>query len=131
MGIDATIFLSKLIGIFCLVMASSMLKRDMMMEVFRELSHQRALSYVMGVLMLILGLLLTLTYTKWGNPPSIVITLLGWGVLLEAVVFLFSSKETVAKYVNTLENKTVYYLIALGYFLIGAYLSYSGFALNL
>ena len=124
---DATIFLSKLIGIFCLVMASSMLKRDTMMEVFRELSHQRALSYVMGVLMLILGLLLTLTHTKWGNPPSAVITLLGWGVLLEAVVFLFSSKETVAKYVNTLENKTVYYLIALGYFLIGAYLSYNGF----
>ena len=124
---DATIFLSKLIGIFCLVMASSMLKRDTMMEVFRELSHQRALSYVMGVLMLILGLFVTLTHTKWGNPPSTVITLLGWGVLLEAVVFLFSSKETVAKYVNTLENKTVYYLIALGYFLIGAYLSYSGF----
>ena len=110
MDTDITIFLSKLIGIFCLVMASSMLKRDIMMEVFRELSRQRALSYVMGVLMLIFGLLLTLAHTKWGNPPSIVITLLGWGIFLEVAVFLFSSKEIVAKYVNTLENKTVYYL---------------------
>ena len=94
MEIGITLFLAKLIGIFCLVMGASMLKRDAMMEIFRELSRQRALSYVMGVLMLILGLLLTLTHTKWGNPPSAVITLLGWGVLLEAVVFLFSSKES-------------------------------------
>jgi len=129
MDIDATIFLSKLIGIFCLVMGVSMLKRDMMMEVFRELSRQRALSYVMGVLMLILGLLVTLTHTKWGNPPSMIITLLGWGILLESAFFLFSSRETVAKYMNMIENKTVYFLIALGYFLVGVYLSYNGFVI--
>jgi len=127
MAIDTTIFLSKLIGIFCLVMGASMLKRDMMMEVFRELSRERPLSYVMGVLMLILGLLVTLTHARWGNPLSIVITLLGWGILLESALFLFCSKKVVAKYVNTLENKTVYYLIVLGYLFVGAYLSYNGF----
>lgn len=127
MDIDITIFLSKLIGVFCLVMGASMLRRNIMMEVFRELSRDRALSYVMGVLMLILGLLVTLVHTKWGNPPSIVITLLGWGILLEAGVFLFSSKDMVAKYVYTLENKIIYYLIVLGYFLVGAYLFYSAF----
>ena len=130
MGIDATIFLAKLIGIFCLVMGASMLKRDMMMEVFRELSRDRALSCVMGVLMLILGLLMTLTHTKWGNPPSIIITLLGWGILFESALFLFSSRGAVAKYVNSLENKKVYYIIALGYFLVGAYLAYNGFVVN-
>lgn len=127
MGIDATIFLSKLIGFFCLVIGASMLKRDMMMAVFLELSRERALSYVMGVLMLIMGLLVTLVHTKLGNPLSTVITLIGWGILFEAAIFLFSSKETVAKYVNTLESKEMYYLIALGYFLIGAYLSFNGF----
>ncbi|GEM_PF-6461436 len=127
MDMDTTIFLSKVIGIFCLVMGASMLKRDAMMDVFRELSRDRALSYVMGVLMLMLGLSLTMAHTKWGNPPSIVITLLGWGILLEAMAFLFSSKEMVVTYVNTLENKTVYYLVALGYLLIGAYLSYGAF----
>ncbi len=124
---DTTIFLAKLIGIFCLVMGASMLKRSMMMEVFRELSGQRALSYVMGVLMLILGLLVTLAHTKWEGLLAICITLLGWGMLFESVIFLFSSKSMVAKYVNALENKTIYYLIALGYFLFGAYLAYQGF----
>lgn len=124
---ETTLLLAKLIGVFCLVMGLSMFRRDMMMEIFRELSRNRALSYIMGTLMLILGLLLVLVHTKWGTPPAILITLLGWGILLEATVFLFSSKEMVAKYLNTLENRQVYYLIALGYFLIGAYLSYNGF----
>ena len=81
----------------------------------------------MGVLILILGLILALAHTKWETSLAVVITLLGWGILLEAMVFLFSSKEMVAKYLNTLENKTVYYLIVLGYLLIGAYLVYNGF----
>ena len=106
-----------------------MLKRDMMMEVFRELSRERALSYVMGVLMLLQGLLLTLVHTKWESSLAIFITLLGWGILLEAALFLFSSRETVAKHVNRLENKTLYYFIALGYFLVGVYLSYNGFVI--
>lgn len=127
MDIDVAIFLAKLIGVFCLVMGVSMLKRNMMMDVFRELSRQRALSCVMGVLMLILGLLVTLMHTKWEDPLTILITLIGWGILFEAAVFIFSSKDTVAKYMNTLENKIIYYLIALGYFLAGSYLSYNGF----
>ncbi len=127
MGVDTTIFLAKLIGIFSLVMGASMLKRDMMMEVFRELSHQRALSYVMGVLMLLQGLLLTLVHTKWGSSLAIFITLLGWGILLEAALFLFSSSGAVLQHINRMENKTLYYFIALVYFLVGAYLSYNGF----
>jgi hypothetical protein len=128
MDIDVTIFLSRLVGIFCLVMGASMLRRDAMMEIFRELSRQRALPHIMGVLMLLLGLITILAHTKWESYPAMLITLLGWGVCFEATVFLFASKEMVAKYLSTLENKTVYYLIALGYLLVGGYLAYSGFA---
>jgi len=125
---DTTIFLAKLIEVFCLVMGASMLRRNTIMEVFRELSQTRAFSYVMGVIMLILGLLITLSRSNWENALAIVITLLGWGVLLEAMVFLFLPKELLAKkYINLLENKTLYYLIAFGYLVLGAYLFYNGF----
>jgi len=124
---DTTIFLAKLIGIFCLVMGVSMLQRNAMMEVFRELSHARALSYVMGVIMLILGLLIILSHSNWENALAIGITLLGWGILFEATVFLFFPKEKMAKYINALENQTIYYLIALGYVAVGVYLFYNGF----
>ncbi len=124
---DATILLSKLIGIFCLTMAASMLNRSKMTSVFKELANQHALSCVMGVLMLILGLIIISTHTKWESYPAILITSLGWGICFESILFLFSSKETLAKYMNMMENTIVYYLITLGYFLIGIYLSYNGF----
>ncbi len=122
-----TILLSKLIGIFCLAMGASMLNRNKMTSVFKEMANQHALSCVMGVLMLILGLILTLNHTSWESYPAILITLIGWWICFESVAFLFLSKETLAKYMTMMENTTVYYLVTLGYFLIGAYLSYSGF----
>jgi len=124
---ETTIFLSRLIGLFCLVMGASMLKRNMMMDIFHELARQRSLSYVMGVLMLVMGLLLALTHTTWNSALEIVITLIGWGILAEAAKHLFSSKESVARYMGMLENKKIYYLIAVGYLTLGAYLAFQGF----
>ncbi len=127
MNIDVTIFLSRLIGIYCLVMFLSMLKRIMMMEIFRELSNSRALSYLLGVFTIFLGLFIVLRPKDWGNFPSIIITIFGLVALLVALVSLFSSKETISININKLDNKITYYSIAVGYFLVGAYLFYNGF----
>lgn len=125
---DTTIFLAQLIGVYCLVIGSSMaLKRTMLMGIFQELFGGRALSYVMGVLTLILGLLLVLTHTMWEGPPAVVITLIGWGVLAEALAFLFFSRETLARSLELLKRNNIYYGIALVYLVLGVYLVYSGF----
>ncbi len=124
---DTTILFSKLIGIFCLVMGVSMLNRSKMTSVFKELSNQHALSCVMGVIMLILGLIITLTHSRWETYPEKLITIIGWWVCLESIVFLFISKETLAQWLNMMENKNVYYLVTFGYFLLGVCLAYNGF----
>ncbi len=118
---DISIFLAKVIGIFCLVMSISMFKRNMIMDVFREVSGRRALSYIIGVWMLIVGLLI-ISITKWD-----IITLLGWGILFEALFFLFASKEKASRYLNALENKALYYAIVAAYLILGIYLTLYGF----
>jgi len=125
-----THFLAQLIGLYSIVMGLSMaIKRKMLMDVFKEMFHTRSLSYVMGVLMLILGLLLVLMHTIWQGTLSIVISILGWFVLLEALTFLFSSQKTLAKSLDALKNRKVYYAISIVYFVLGIYLVYSGFTL--
>ena len=124
-----TIFLARVIGVYCLVMGASMFKRDMLMEVFRKLSSDRPLSYILGVLMFIFGLLLSFSHINFGTTLATIITLLGWGILLESAIFLFSSAKTASRYLLTLENKAIYYVIAIGYILLGAHLSYNGFAI--
>ena len=127
---DISFFLAQLIGLYSIVIGLSMLiKRKMLMDIFQEIFSTRALSYVMGVLMLIMGLLLVLTHTVWQVTLSIVITVIGWFVLVEAVIFLFSSQKTLAKALIALNNTKIYYAISTVYLALGAYLVYSSFGL--
>ncbi len=127
---ETTLLLSRVLGIYCLVMGAAMLRRGQMMNIFREVARQRALSFMMGALMLLIGLTITTLHAKWNSALEKTISLLGFGILAESCVFLFSSKEFAAWYVNTLENKITYYVITAGYFILGAYLSCNGFVLQ-
>ena len=125
---ETSIFLAKLMGLFSIVMGLSMFaRRKMLMSIFHEISTNRALSYILGVLIFIIGLLIVLSHNVWGRGFPIVITIIGWGVLLEGAVFLFMSSESLERYLASLDSKKVYYFIALAYLFLGLYLIFSGF----
>jgi hypothetical protein len=125
---ENSIFLAQLMGIFSLAMGFSMLaKRKMLISIFYELSDSRALSYILGTLIFLLGLLVILNHNVWELSPRIIITIVGWGILIEGGSYLFISKETLRKYLAFLDNRKVYYIIAAGYLILGTYLSYFGF----
>jgi len=125
---ETSIFLAQLMGIFSLVMGFSMLaKQKMLISIFHELSGSRALSYILGTLMFLLGLLVILNHNVWELSPRIIITIIGWVILIEGGSYLFISKETLRKYLAFLDNRKIYYIIALGYLILGSYLVYFGF----
>ena len=127
---DISFFLAQLIGLYSIVVGLSMLmKRKMLIDIFQEIFSTRALSYVMGVLMLVMGLLLVLTHTLWQETLSIGITVIGWFVLVEAIIFLFSSQKILAKALIALNNTKIYFAISTVYLVLGAYLVYSSFGL--
>jgi len=127
---DISLFLAQLIGLYSVVVGLSMLmERKMLMGIFQEIFSTRALSYVMGVLMLVMGLLLVLTHTVWQGTLSIVITVISWFVLVEAIIFLFFSQKILAKALIALNNTKIYYAISIVYLVLGVYLVYSGFGL--
>ena len=124
---ETSIFLAQLMGIFSLVMGFSMLaKQKMLISIFHELSDSRALSYILGTLEFLLGLLVILNHNVWELSPRIIITIIGWVILIEGGSFLFVSKETLRKYLVFLDNRKIYYVIAAGYLILGSYLVYFG-----
>ena len=125
---ETSIFLAQLIGVFSLVMGFSMLvKRKMLISIFHELSDSRALSYILGTLIFLLGLLVILNHNVWVLNPRIIITIIGWVILIEGGSYLFVSKEAFRKYLAFLDNRKIYYIIAIGYLILGSYLAYFGF----
>lgn len=124
-------FLAQLMGLFGLGMGLSMLvRRKMLLSIFHELSENRATTYIMGVIIFLLGLIVVLQHNvwEWGSEP--VITIIGWAVLIEGAAYLFVSKSAMKHYIRTLDNARVYYLIALGYLVLSGYLLWTGFSLN-
>ena len=123
-----TSFLAQLMGLFSIGMGFSMLaRREMLTSIFQEVGRNRALAYILGVLIFQIGLLLVLLHTTWNGIGPTIITLIGWGVLLEGTAFLFMSHQQTEKCLATLNNGMVYYGITVFYLTLGCWLTYFGF----
>lgn len=72
---DSTIFLARIMGLYALVEGASMLvKRRMLLGVFSEMAKSRALSYIVGVCIVIIGLLLVLGHNTFESVLAGAIT---------------------------------------------------------
>ena len=100
----------------------------MLLSIFHELSQSRALSYILGAIMFIMGVLIVLNHNIWSGGFPFLITVLGYFVLIEGAVYLFVSKNFLEKWLNAVNNKKVYYLIAAAYLTLGFYLAGKGFS---
>jgi len=127
---ELTIFLSQIIGFFFLVTGLSMIvRRKMMMGIFEDMLKNRALTYILGIILLISGYFIVSNHNIWDGPTAIIITLLGWDLILESIAYLFFSKKTLTKIFGIFANKDVYYVMSVAYFLLGGYLFGSGLGL--
>ena len=126
-----TIFLSKLLGLYCIILALAMLVNGtVIMQDITELAHNALVMFIIGVFTLFAGLAMVLGHNYWrGAAITIVVTLIGWLTLLKAVLILF-----IPLYVATLlplallQTNHFFYVRLVVTLLLGVYLTYSGFA---
>jgi len=93
-----------------------------------ELVKSPALLYILGFISLLLGLLVVLTHDVWnaGFLPLIV-TLLGWIMVLRGVSALFISHGTLMRWIRLARIEQLAWLYAAILLVFGAYLTYAGF----
>jgi predicted ABC-type sugar transport system permease subunit len=125
-----TIYLGRLIGLFLLIAALSMfLDRDSVVEMATALIDDRALLLIVGLIALGIGLAIVVGHNVWtkGLFP-LVITLFGWSQLLRGVALLFLPAETQVAFFQVMRLEDFFYLYAGIPLVLGAYLTYAGFA---
>jgi hypothetical protein len=125
-----TIFLSRLIGLYCIVVSLSMLTHPALtIDTVRALIHNAPLSLMVGVIALAVGLAMVLGHNVWsGGVLAVIITLIGWITLIKSLVFLFLPPESVYNfYLGGLRYAQLFYLYAGITLVIGIYLTYAGF----
>jgi hypothetical protein len=125
-----TTFLSRLIGLYCIVVSLSMFtNKQATAETVTALINNRPLLYVVGVMAVAAGLAMVLSHNVWlGGALPVIVTLIGWATLIKGALFLFLSPEAEARvFLAGLHYETYFYLYAAISLLLGIYLAYGGF----
>ncbi len=125
-----TIFLSRLIGLYCIVIALSMMtRRQATVETVTVLLQNPTMTLILGVITLAAGLAMVLAHNIWsGGTFVVVVTLLGWMALIKSLVFLFLPHEMEAGlFLGQLHYRQLFYVYAAISLVLGVYLTYGGF----
>ncbi|MGA2646872.1 MAG: hypothetical protein ABSF15_19345, partial [Candidatus Sulfotelmatobacter sp.] len=90
-----TIFLSRLIGLYCIVIALSMMtRRQVTVETVTALLQNSSMMLIVGIITLAAGLAVVLAHNIWsGGALVVVVTLVGWITLIKSLFFLFLPPE--------------------------------------
>jgi len=125
-----TLFLSRLIGLYCILAALSMMtRRQATVETVTALLQNPSMMLILGVITLAAGLAMVLLHNIWsGGAPAVVVTIVGWITLVKGLLFLFLPPEMEAGFfLGQLHYQQLFYLYGVISLVLGVYLTYSGF----
>jgi len=125
-----TVFLSRLIGLYCFLAAlSMMIRKETIIETVTALLHDSPLMFIVGILTLVGGLAMVIAHNIWsGGAPTVIVTLVGWLTLAKGLLFLFLSPELEAEFfLGKLHYEKLFYVYTAISLVIGIYLIYEGF----
>jgi hypothetical protein len=126
-----TIWLSRLIGLFMLLICVAMiLHRRAMAETASLVVQDRPLLFFTAVLGLLAGLAMVLSHNIWsGGILPVVITLFGWVTLIRAIILLWAPSEALVSLFEKIDFAKFFYVPASIFLVLGLYLTYMGFRL--
>lgn len=128
-----TIFLGRLMGLFSLVIVLAMLIKPLgFVETAAAFLHDPPALMIVGMLALAAGLAIVLAHNRWsGGVLTVVVTLLGWILLIRGVLILCLPWRALVRLYGRLgfyQHFRVSVVIAL---LIGLYLTYASFSASM
>jgi len=125
-----TIFLAKLLGLYCVILALVMMVRGQSAAaaVKAVVANSSVLLYV-ELIGLVPGLAMVLGHNIWsGGILPVVVTLVGWFIVIRSVVLLALSPEATMKVVDSLQYEKRFYIYMGLTLVLGLYLTYAGFS---
>jgi hypothetical protein len=124
-----TLFLARLAGLFVLVFSLAMLvQRGAIESALYALVADRAALLVVTIIGLVGGLAMVLGHNVWsGGPVRVIVTLIGWWLLIKTAVLLLLPAEAVVTLFEGFVGR-LYYPVAVIDLAIGLYLTYAGFS---
>jgi hypothetical protein len=125
-----TIYLSRLIGLFCIVVIPSLvIHRQATVYSVTSLFNSPAVMLLTGIIGVAVGLAMILAHNIWkGGALSVMVTIVGWLSLIKGLMMLLLPPGVEAEIIlSWVRCPLCFYLCMTPSFLIGVYLTYEGF----
>jgi putative exporter of polyketide antibiotics len=125
-----TLFLSRLIGLYCILIGLSMMTHSQAtVETVTALLQNPSMTLILGVITLAAGLAMVLAHNIWsGGTLVVVVTLVGWMALVKSLFFLFLPLEMETRlFLQQLHCQQFFYLYSAISLVLGVYLTCEGF----
>jgi len=124
-----TIYLSRLIGIYCVLVAVSLSShKDATVETVTALVHNPPVAQITGLVALAAGLAIVLSHNVWsGSALAVIVTIIGWLSAMKGLVLFSLPPQALVKYFEGAHYGQLFFVYMGGTFIIGAYLTYGGF----
>ena len=125
-----TIFLAKLLGLYCIIFALAMMTRKQRtVATVKALIANPALLLWVEATGLAAGLAMILGHNVWsGGALPVVITLVGWLIAIRGAGLLALSPDATMKLFGALRYEEFFYVYMAATLILGAYLTYAGFS---
>jgi hypothetical protein len=126
---ERTIFLSKLIGVYCVVLAIAMaLNKAATLQMVGALLRDAPVLYVLGSIITAAGLAVVIQHNRWSGLPAVLVTIIAWAALVKGLLFLlFPPNAAVGIALWGVPYQRFYYADVVVAFVLGSYLAYYGF----
>lgn len=125
-----TIFLSRLIGLYCLLVGLSMVShKQLTVEGVTAVFQNPSLRLLLGFITLGASLAIVLAHNLWWNGTlAVIITAIGWLALIKSLLFLFLTPAMESRlFIELLHYERFFYDYAAVSIVVGIYLTYAGF----
>lgn len=125
-----TIFLSRLLGLYCILVGLSMVThKQTTVETMEALVRNPPALFIVGVIALAAGLAIILGHNIWsGGALQVVVTLVGWMSLIKGLFYLFLPPEAaVGLLIGGFHYEQLFYMYTAITLALGVYLTYGGF----
>ena len=124
------IYLSRLIGLFILIIALAMLaNKPQAMDTVRAVVQDRPVLLTLGMFGTAAGLAIVLGFQVWsGGVLPVLMTMIGWIILIRGTILLCLSQDETARLVERFHFAEFFYLYLGFAAVLGLYLAAHGFS---
>ncbi len=122
-----TLFLARLMGLFFILIALTLSShKQESLTAFDAVVHSQDILLVAGIAALAAGLAMVIGHNVWsGGAPVVVVTLIGWTVLVRAVLLLLLPSDVIGFVYDLVRADRYFYVIMAITAAIGVYLTWA------